>query len=247
MSNSSAAALVDQGTPLEPWRKRFDDTRALEVLLRLLAALPSPIDGTAMLNAAAAADHSSPSLAAVAPATEALELDHGSISGMDLDATAPLVSTAPSAPKILEMPRPRVKRVLGVNSPSLHSVRSRAEHAFVPTSAREWGTSHGTIKALQQVQRGAAAIEATVLLRVATVPTPSPCTFQTGRPHEDDMDLLAVLTDGLNSLLCFFSTASARIIGRTLKAGDLLKITTWEVRRKVERNPLIDDLFNCGD
>ena len=51
------------------------------------------------------------------------------------------------------------------------------------------------------------------------------------------MDLLAVLTDGLNSLLCFFSTASARIIGRTLKAGDLLKITTWEVRRKVERNP----------
>ena len=70
MSNSSAAALVDQGTPLEPWRKRFDDTRALEVLLRLLAALPSPIDGTAMLNAAAAADHSSPSLAAVAPATE---------------------------------------------------------------------------------------------------------------------------------------------------------------------------------
>jgi len=41
---------VDQGTPLEPWRKRFDDTRALEVLLRLLAALPSPIDGTAMLK-----------------------------------------------------------------------------------------------------------------------------------------------------------------------------------------------------
>ena len=121
MSNSSAAALVDQGTPLEPWRKRFDDTRALEVLLRLLAALPSPIDGTAMLNAAAAADHSSPSLAAVAPATEALELDHGSISGMDLDATVPLVSTAPSAPKI--MPRPRVKRVL-ICDIGTHAARS---------------------------------------------------------------------------------------------------------------------------
>ena len=87
---SSAVRMRQEKTP-ELWRRRFDDTWALNVLKRLLADLSSPIDGTAMLNAAAVADGSSTgngsSRAGVAPATEALELVRGSTSVMDLDAT----------------------------------------------------------------------------------------------------------------------------------------------------------------
>ena len=50
MSASAAAAPMCQGKTLELWRGRFDDTRALAILLRLLAALSSPIDGAAMLK-----------------------------------------------------------------------------------------------------------------------------------------------------------------------------------------------------
>ena len=68
--------MRQEKTP-ELWRRHFDDTRALNVLLRQLADRSSPIDGIAILNAAAAADGSSTgngsSRAGVAPATEALE------------------------------------------------------------------------------------------------------------------------------------------------------------------------------